>query len=349
MWCGPDGGRLASEVVEDDQPTVAACGSRSARSGDPPAEAKERLRRPPARLSAGQRLPARDLGVHRSGLLLAGVPAVRLGHRAGVQRLGRVLAQARVGGPDPPGDGANAIARSSLAMVDAVDSGSTPREVRTLGPGLEPVATGRPWALRASDLVAGDGGATSWPPWKGMEMSMFLRSLRRRGAPAASVVREGVLDGGLPYLAVGQGPPLVVLSAFTAEHANPTGAARRFYLQPLRPLARQFTVYLVNRKPGLQPGSTINDLAGHYADALGRKFSEPVAVVGVSTGGSIAQQFAIDHPQLVRRLVLVASAYRLAPAGRRMQRDLARFTSAGQPRRAWAATGPTLATTTVGG
>ena len=32
-----------------------------------------------------------------------------------------------------------------------------------------------------------------------------------------------------------------------------------------------------------------------------------------------------------------------------MQRDLARFTLAGQPRRAWAATGPGLATTAVGG
>ena len=32
-----------------------------------------------------------------------------------------------------------------------------------------------------------------------------------------------------------------------------------------------------------------------------------------------------------------------------MQRDLARFTLAGQPRRAWAATGPALATTAVGG
>jgi hypothetical protein len=62
---------------------------------------------------------------------------------------------------------------------------------------------------------------------------------------------EGVLDGGLPYLAVGQGPPLVVLSGFTAEHANPTGAARRFHLRPLLPLASQFTVHLVNRKPGL--------------------------------------------------------------------------------------------------
>jgi pimeloyl-ACP methyl ester carboxylesterase len=178
-------------------------------------------------------------------------------------------------------------------------------------------------------------------------MSLLLR--RRGRGPDPLAVREGLLHGGLPYLAIGQGPPLVVLSGFTAEHANPTGAARRFSLQPLKPLARQFTVYLVNRKPGLPPGSTIADLAGHYARALEWEFSGPVAVMGISTGGSIAQQFAIDHPQLVARLVLVAAACRLGPAGRRMQRDLARFTLAGQPRRAWAATGPELATTTVGG
>jgi pimeloyl-ACP methyl ester carboxylesterase len=179
---------------------------------------------------------------------------------------------------------------------------------------------------------------------------MSLARLRCRGpAVGPLVVREGVLDGGLPYLAVGQGPPLVVFSAFTSEHVNPTGVARRFYLQPLAPLAHHFTVHLVNRKPGLQAGSTIKELAGHYAKALERMCTEPVGIVGISTGGSIAQQFAIDHPQLVARLVLVGTACRLAPAGRRMQRDLARFTVAGQPRRAWAATGPGLATTAVGG
>jgi pimeloyl-ACP methyl ester carboxylesterase len=141
----------------------------------------------------------------------------------------------------------------------------------------------------------------------------------------------------------------VVLSGFTAEHANPTGAARRFALRPLQPLARHFTVYVVNRKPALPPGATITDLAGHYAHALQGTFSEPVSIVGISTGGSIAQQLAIDHPQLVGRLVLVAAACRLGPAGRRMQRDLARFTLAGRPRRAWAATGPELATTAAGG
>jgi pimeloyl-ACP methyl ester carboxylesterase len=162
-------------------------------------------------------------------------------------------------------------------------------------------------------------------------------------------VREGSLLGGLPYLAVGQGPSLVVFSGLTAEHANPTGLERRFQLQSLKSLARHFTVYAVNRKPGLPVGATIKDLAGHYAQAIAHEFSDPVCIQGTSTGGSIAQQFAIDHPQLVRRLVLTATACRLSPHGREVQRRFAELTRQGRPRRAWAALGPTLAATAAGG
>jgi pimeloyl-ACP methyl ester carboxylesterase len=171
---------------------------------------------------------------------------------------------------------------------------------------------------------------------------------RRRGGRGRDV-REGTLHGGLPYLAVGAGPPLVVFSGLSAEHANPTGLARRFELQTLKPLARNFTVYAVNRKPGLPAGSTIAELAGHYAQAISHEFSDPVCIQGTSTGGSIAQQFAIDHPQLVRRLVLTATACRLSPHGREVQRRFAELTRQGRPRRAWAALGPTLAATAAGG
>jgi pimeloyl-ACP methyl ester carboxylesterase len=174
-----------------------------------------------------------------------------------------------------------------------------------------------------------------------------IRTRRRRGRGQS--VREGALYGGLPYLAVGQGPPLVVFSGLSAEHANPTGLARRFELQTLRPMARHFTVYAVNRKPGLPAGSTIQDLAGHYAEAIAREFPDPVRIEGISTGGSIAQQFAIDHPHLVRRLVLAATACRLSPHGRETQRRFAALTAKGRPRRAYAALGPTLAATAAGG
>jgi pimeloyl-ACP methyl ester carboxylesterase len=162
-------------------------------------------------------------------------------------------------------------------------------------------------------------------------------------------VREGSLHGGLPYLAVGEGPPVVVFSGLTAEHANPTGLGRWFQLQSLKPLARHFTVYVVNRKPALAAGSTIRDLAGHYAEAIAHEFHGPVSVEGISTGGSIAQQFAIDHPHLVRRLVLAATACRLSPHGRAVQRRFAELTRQGRPRRAYATLGPALAATPAGG
>jgi pimeloyl-ACP methyl ester carboxylesterase len=180
-------------------------------------------------------------------------------------------------------------------------------------------------------------------------MAALGSQVERRGGGRGQSVREGALHGGLPYLAVGAGPPLVVLSGLSAEHANPTGLARRFELQTLKPMARHFTVYAVNRKPGLPAGSTIGDLAGHYAEAIAREFPGPVCIEGISTGGSIAQQLAIDHPHLVRRLVLAATACRLSPHGREVQRRFAELTTDGQPRRAYAALGSTLAATAAGG
>jgi hypothetical protein len=50
-------------------------------------------------------------------------------------------------------------------------------------------------------------------------------------------VRDGTLSGGLPFLAVGAGPPVVVFPGLGAEHANPTGMERRFQLRQWTPLA----------------------------------------------------------------------------------------------------------------
>jgi pimeloyl-ACP methyl ester carboxylesterase len=161
-------------------------------------------------------------------------------------------------------------------------------------------------------------------------------------------VREGAMYGGLPYLAFGQGPSLVVLAGLTPEHVSPAGMARRWQVGKLSSLSDRFTVHLVNRKPGLRPGSTIRDLAGHYADAIEREFGGPVLVQGESTGGSIAQQLAIDRPDLVRRLVLADSACRLSERGRLAQQAQARLIGAGRPRRAYAAIGPLLAASTLG-
>ena len=144
----------------------------------------------------------------------------------------------------------------------------------------------------------------------------------RRGI-AGHGVRSGTLTGGLPYLAQGSGPPLVVLAGLGKDNAHPHGLQRRFELGTVRPYADAGrTAYWVTRRPGLAAGVTMADLAADHAVALRAEFGEPVDILGFSTGGSVAQQLAVDHPDVVRRLVLACTAYRLGTAGRATQRRL---------------------------
>ena len=128
------------------------------------------------------------------------------------------------------------------------------------------------------------------------------------------MVTEGALPGGLPYFRLGSGPRLTVLRGFTTTHDNPRGLQRRVEVGMLTPLARRFDVFAVNRAPGLAPGTTMAEIATQHADAFRAEFGEPVDVLGMSSGGSIALQVAADHPDAIRRLVLVSAAYRIGEA-----------------------------------
>ena len=145
-------------------------------------------------------------------------------------------------------------------------------------------------------------------------------------------VREGFLKGGLPRLSFGDGPPLVVFPGLGMSNANPAGLQRWGELRLLAPLARAFTVHRVGRPVGLEPGTTMEDLANGYAGALGDEFGGPVDVLGISTGGSLALQLAADRPGLVRRLVVAGAAYRLSEHGRAFQRRVAELSAAGDRR-----------------
>lgn len=146
----------------------------------------------------------------------------------------------------------------------------------------------------------------------------------RSGRGPSTKVDEGVLAPGLPYLKVGQGPPLLTCAALTPDHRNPTGIMRRASLAWTAPFAEHFTVHVVGRKVGLEPGTTMADIAGHYAIAIEEGIGAPVSLYGSSTGGSVSLQLAVDRPELVTRLVLASAACRLSDAGRRLQSEVAR-------------------------
>jgi pimeloyl-ACP methyl ester carboxylesterase len=127
---------------------------------------------------------------------------------------------------------------------------------------------------------------------------------------------------------------LVVAAGLTAEHKNPAGAWRKRALSWAEPFARHFAVYLVNRRPGLPPDVTLSDIAADYAGAIERDLGGSAYLHGTSTGGSVVLQLAIDRPELVRRLVVCASACTISPAGKEVQLELARLAEQGEGRRA---------------
>lgn len=148
----------------------------------------------------------------------------------------------------------------------------------------------------------------------------------------AREMREGQLEGGLPYLTFGEGPPLIVFPGLGMTNANPSGIQRWGELRLLSPLARDFTVHRISRRVGLTSGTTMADLANDYAGALDGMFQRPVDVLGISTGGSLALQLAADRPELVGRLVVAGAACRLSEYGRTFQKRTAELSASGDRR-----------------
>jgi pimeloyl-ACP methyl ester carboxylesterase len=65
----------------------------------------------------------------------------------------------------------------------------------------------------------------------------------------------------------------------------------------------------------------MTDLAAVHAAALQERFGRQLYVIGISTGGAIALQLAVDYPDLVGRLIVVAAASWLGDAGRAKLRE----------------------------
>lgn len=137
----------------------------------------------------------------------------------------------------------------------------------------------------------------------------------------------------VPYNRSGHGSkPLLIFQGLMFENKPQSGMNFGYVF-----LEKDYTLYSVLRKPGLPQGYTLKDMAGDYAEMIRQEFGGPVDVIGVSTGGSIVQHFAADHPDLVRRLVIHSSAHTLGERGKQVQLEVARLAQQGQYAQASAA------------
>jgi pimeloyl-ACP methyl ester carboxylesterase len=148
-------------------------------------------------------------------------------------------------------------------------------------------------------------------------------------------IERGVV-GRLPFLAVGTGAPMLYIGGLAFQAGVDAPGSERTNASLLAPFATRRRVLFVNRRRGLPRGMSMAELASEHADAIRSLDAGPVDVAGLSTGGSIAQQLAADHPDVVDRLVLLCSACRLGPEGRALQRRVAARIRRGARRQALA-------------
>lgn len=147
--------------------------------------------------------------------------------------------------------------------------------------------------------------------------------------------QSGYTSNGLPYAKVGSGSKAVVIfTGSELESKPPSGVQLKALEMGYKGLAERFTVWQVGRRPNPPRGYTAQQMSDDFAemiraDVIRTEIGAPVHVMGISSGGSSALHFAVDHPDLLDRLVLAMTAHRMGEYAVEMSTKAAAWARAG--------------------
>ena len=109
----------------------------------------------------------------------------------------------------------------------------------------------------------------------------------------------------MDYITFGKGTkPLIMIQGLNTRGIK--GAADSLAYM-YRIFAKEYKVYLFDRRENVTEGLTVRDLAADIAMAMDALNITNADIFGVSQGGMIAQYLAIDRPDLVHKLVLAVT------------------------------------------
>ena len=109
-------------------------------------------------------------------------------------------------------------------------------------------------------------------------------------------------DNSIDYVSFGRGKkPLVIIPGLSLNRVKGAGLSLAYMY---RIFAKDYRVYVFDRKEIIKEGYTIKEIAKDTADVMKTLGISEAYVFGVSQGGMIAQYLAIDYPELVEKLVL---------------------------------------------
>ncbi|TXT59450.1 MAG: hypothetical protein BAJALOKI2v1_210051 [Promethearchaeota archaeon] len=139
-------------------------------------------------------------------------------------------------------------------------------------------------------------------------------------------LQTGYFTDGLPYARIGRENDILLnIEALSMKHKPPSGFNLTSFIKLSLPYLNKYTIYLVNRKPNLPENYLMDKMAEDYAKLIRREFKRKVDVIGISTGGQIALQLAVDHPDVIRKLIVISAAYRISEKGAKIERKAAEY------------------------
>lgn len=109
----------------------------------------------------------------------------------------------------------------------------------------------------------------------------------------------------MDYITFGKGAkPLIMIQGLNTRNIKGSAVSIAYMY---RIFAKDYKVYLFDRRPDVYEGITVRELAADVAGAMDALGITNADIFGVSQGGMIAQYLAIDRPDLVNKLVLAVT------------------------------------------
>jgi pimeloyl-ACP methyl ester carboxylesterase len=140
---------------------------------------------------------------------------------------------------------------------------------------------------------------------------LLLSIAAARAEPASEIVAYD--DVRIEVIAEGSGPLLVLLPSRgrAAEDFDVVAAGiAKAGFRVLRPQPRG-----AGRSSGPMKGQSLHDFARDTAAVIRHENAGPAVIVGHAFGNWVARMTAVDHPELVRGVAIVAAAAKAYPAG----------------------------------
>ena len=128
---------------------------------------------------------------------------------------------------------------------------------------------------------------------------MFLRA--KNGS-----VRIGDTD--MDYVSFGKGDNILIMLPGLGDGLTTVKGMAIPLAMMYRIYAKAYKVYIFSRKNNLEEGCSTRNMASDQAEAMKALGINRAKVLGISQGGMIAQYLAVDHPELVEKLVLAVTS-----------------------------------------